>query len=163
MILIGLGSNIDGPWGPPSNVLRRAIRCLDTAGCHLIRASSLVRTSPYGKIDQPDFLNAVVRITTRMTPEALLGYLQNIEKQAGRRRYEKWGPRSLDLDLLDFNGLVRDAPPPVLPHPGIPHRPFVLRPIAEIAPRWRHPVLGKTAAQLLEPLQAQAEGRLLDN
>jgi 2-amino-4-hydroxy-6-hydroxymethyldihydropteridine diphosphokinase len=162
MILIGLGSNMDGPWGQPSTTLRRAIGCLDAAGCRLIRASVFVRTSPYGKTDQPDFLNAVARVATRMTPESLLDYLQSIERQAGRRQGERWGPRSLDLDILDFNGIVREAPPPVLPHPGIPHRPFVLRPIMEIAPRWRHPVLGMTAAQMLEPLQAQAEGRVLD-
>ena len=154
---------MDGPWGPPSTVLRRAIRSLDTVGCHLISASSLVRTSPYGKTDQPNFLNAVARIATRMTPEALLDYLQSMEKQAGRSRSERWGPRSLDLDILDFNGIVRDAPSPVLPHPGIPDRPFVLRPIVEIAPRWRHPVLGKTAAQMLERLHAQSEGRILDH
>jgi 2-amino-4-hydroxy-6-hydroxymethyldihydropteridine diphosphokinase len=153
---------MDGPWGQPSTTLRRAIGCLDAAGCRLIRASVFARTSPYGKTDQPDFLNAVARVATRMTPEALLNYLQSIERQAGRRQGERWGPRSLDLDILDFNGIVREAPPPVLPHPGIRHRPFVLRPIMEIAPRWRHPVLGKTAAQMLEPLQAQAEGRVLD-
>ena len=125
-------------------------------------ASAFVRTSAYGKTDQPDFLNAVARIATRKTPEALLDYLQSIEKQAGRRRGERWAPRSLDLDILDFNGIVRESPPPVLPHPGIPHRPFVLRPIMEIAPRWRHPILGKTAAQMLKPLRAQMEGRVLD-
>jgi 2-amino-4-hydroxy-6-hydroxymethyldihydropteridine diphosphokinase len=162
MILIGLGSNLDGLWGPPSSILRRAIGCLDSFGCRLISASAFVRTSPYGKTDQPDFLNAVAWITTRKTPEALLDYLQSIERQAGRRHAERWGPRPLDLDILDFNGIVRDTPPPVLPHPGIPHRPFVLRPIAEIAPRWRHPILGRTAEQMLEPLKAQTEGRILD-
>jgi 2-amino-4-hydroxy-6-hydroxymethyldihydropteridine diphosphokinase len=131
-------------------------------GCRLIGASAFVRTSPYGKTDQPDFLNAVARIATRKTPEALLDYLQSIEKRAGRRHAERWGPRVLDLDILDFNGIVRQTPPPVLPHPGIPYRPFVLRPIMEIAPRWRHPILGTTAAQMLQPLQAQTEGRVLD-
>jgi 2-amino-4-hydroxy-6-hydroxymethyldihydropteridine diphosphokinase len=162
MILIGLGSNLNGPWGPPSSILRRAIGCLDAMGCRLIGASAFVRTSPYGKTDQPDFLNAVARIATRKTPEALLDYLQSIEKRAGRRHAERWGPRVLDLDILDFNGIVRQTPPPVLPHPGIPYRPFVLRPIMEIAPRWRHPILGTTAAQMLQPLQAQTEGRVLD-
>ncbi|HKG75030.1 MAG TPA: 2-amino-4-hydroxy-6-hydroxymethyldihydropteridine diphosphokinase [Aestuariivirgaceae bacterium] len=162
MILIGLGSNLDGAWGPPSSMLRRAIGYLNASGCRLVSASAFVRTSAYGKTDQPDFLNAVARIATRKTPEALLDYLQSIEKEAGRRRGERWSPRSLDLDILDFNGIVRETPPPVLPHPGIPHRPFVLRPIMEIAPHWRHPTLGKTAAQMLEPLQAQTEGRVLD-
>ena len=153
---------MDGPWGPPSTILRRVVGCLDAAGCRLIAASAFVPTSPYGKTDQPDFLNAAARIATRLTPEALLDYLQSMERQAGRRRGERWGPRPLDLDILDFNGIVRETPPPVLPHPGIPHRQFVLRPIMEIAPRWRHPILGRTAGQMLEPLQAQAEGRVLD-
>jgi 2-amino-4-hydroxy-6-hydroxymethyldihydropteridine diphosphokinase len=95
-----------------------------------------------------------------MTPEALLERLQRLERLAGRVHSEKWGPRPLDLDIIDFDGLIRQEPP-VLPHPGIPQRPFVLAPITEIAPRWRHPILRKTAAQMLEQLKGQSEGAIL--
>jgi 2-amino-4-hydroxy-6-hydroxymethyldihydropteridine diphosphokinase len=152
MILIALGSNIDGPWGPPRSTLRKAIRLLGTGGCRVIKASSLIRTSPFGNTAQPDFVNAVVKLATRMAPEALLAHLQQMERTAGRVRREKWGPRTLDLDILDYHGLIRGEPPPVLPHPGIQERSFVLVPIAEIAPRWRHPVLRKTAKELLAEL-----------
>lgn len=96
-----------------------------------------------------------------MTPETLLERLQQIESLAGRVAGEKWGPRALDLDIIDYSGVIRKRPPPVLPHAGIPQRPFVLAPIAEIAPRWRHPILDKTAAQLLKELRGQSEGAIL--
>jgi 2-amino-4-hydroxy-6-hydroxymethyldihydropteridine diphosphokinase len=160
MILIALGSNISGLWGSPRSAIRKAIRYLDSQGCRLIRASSLYETSPLGKTDQPNFINAVARIETAMTPEILLERLQQIESLAGRVAGEKWGPRVLDLDIIDYNGAIRKRPP-VLPHAGIPQRPFVLAPIAEIAPRWRHPILDKTAAQLLKELRGQSEGAIL--
>jgi 2-amino-4-hydroxy-6-hydroxymethyldihydropteridine diphosphokinase len=153
MILIALGSNIDGPWGTPRSTLRKAISRLESRGCRVIKASSLIRTPPFGNTAQPDFVNAVVRLKTRMSPEALLEHLQQMERMAGRVRREKWGPRTLDLDILDYEGIIRGEPPPVLPHPGIPERSFVLVPIAEIAPRWRHPVLRKTAKELLRQLE----------
>jgi 2-amino-4-hydroxy-6-hydroxymethyldihydropteridine diphosphokinase len=127
----------------------------------LVKASSLYETSPLGKTDQPNFINAVARIETAMTPEALLGHLQQMELLAGRVRGERWGPRALDLDIADYDGAIRKRPPPVLPHPAIAQRPFVLAPIAEIAPRWRHPILRKTAAQLLKELRGQSEGAIL--
>jgi len=161
MILIALGSNVSSLWGPPRSTLERTIGSLDSGGCRLIKASSLFETAPFGKTDQPNFVNAVVRIACEMTPEALLEQLQRLERLAGRVHSEKWGPRPLDLDIIDFDGLIRQEPPPVLPHPGIPQRPFVLAPIAEVAPRWRHPILRKTAAQMLEQLKGQSEGAIL--
>jgi 2-amino-4-hydroxy-6-hydroxymethyldihydropteridine diphosphokinase len=161
MILIALGSNVPGPWGSSSATVRKAIRCLDTGGCRLVKFSSLLVSAPLGKTNQPNFVNAAARIATGMSPEALLAHLQRLEALAGREPGERWGPRVLDLDLIDFNGLIRDAPPPMLPHPGIQDRAFVLAPIAEIAPRWRHPVLGQTAAELLKRLEGQAEGAVI--
>jgi 2-amino-4-hydroxy-6-hydroxymethyldihydropteridine diphosphokinase len=161
MKLIALGSNVSGSWGPPRTTLERAISSFDSGGCRLIRASSLFETAPFGKTDQPNFVNAVVRVACETTPEALLERLQRLERLAGRVHSEKWGPRPLDLDIIDFDGLIREEPPPVLPHPGIPQRPFVLAPIAEIAPRWRHPTLGRTAAQMLARLKGQSEGAIL--
>jgi 2-amino-4-hydroxy-6-hydroxymethyldihydropteridine diphosphokinase len=108
-------------------------------------------------------VNAVAMIDTHLPPAALLARLHAIERAAGRRRAIKWGPRTLDLDLLDYHGLVRGwqrSPAvtggPILPHPGIADRIFVLSPLAEIAPAWRHPQLHVTAAQLLRRIQRRA-------
>ena len=156
MILIGIGSNIEGPWGSPRETVERAITALDEPPLRLRKASRLIVTAPYGRTDQPDFVNAVAEVETDLEPPALLERLHAIERDAGRQRTVRWGPRTLDLDLLDYNGLVipgevpdADAETLVLPHPGIPDRHFVLGPIAEIAPDWRHPVLGETADTLL--------------
>ena len=160
MILIGIGSNVEGPWGPPDDTVRGALSELDEAPLRLLKASRAIVTAPYGRTDQPDFVNAVAEIETDLEPQALLEHLHAIERRAGRRRTLHWGPRTLDLDLLDYHGLVvsglagrKGEPPLVLPHPGIPARDFVLRPIAEIAPHWRHPVLGETAPDLLKRLE----------
>jgi 2-amino-4-hydroxy-6-hydroxymethyldihydropteridine diphosphokinase len=160
MILIGIGSNVEGPWGPPRETVRRALAALDEAPLRLLKASRAIVTAPFGRTDQPDFVNAVAEIETDLEPRALLERLHAIERRAGRRRTLHWGPRTLDLDLLDHHGVVLSGlagragePPLVLPHPGIPERSFVLRPIAEIAPHWRHPVLGETASDLLKRLE----------
>jgi len=161
MIIIALGSNIGGSWGSPAETIRKALACLDREGCRLVRVSSLAETSPFGRTDQPNFVNAVARIDTAMGPEALLEHLHSIESRAGRRRGEKWGPRVLDLDLIDYHGLIRAHPPPILPHPGIAERAFVLAPLAEIAPEWRHPVLQQSAAELLDGLRGKSQGAIL--
>ena len=158
MILIGIGSNVSRPWGPPAAAVERALAALDEAPLRLLKASRPIVTAPFGRIDQPDFVNAVAEVETSLEPPALLAHLHAIERRAGRRRTLRWGPRTLDLDLLDYNGLVVAEQPgrndsPVLPHPGIPERSFVLGPIAEIAPHWRHPVLDETAATLLARLE----------
>jgi 2-amino-4-hydroxy-6-hydroxymethyldihydropteridine diphosphokinase len=152
MILIGIGSNVSGPWGPPAPTVERALAALDEAPLRLLKASRAIVTAPYGRTDQPDFVNAVAEIATGLEPSALLAHLHAIERRAGRRRTLRWGPRTLDLDLLDYHGLV-NTDIPVLPHPGIPERSFVLAPIAEIAPHWRHPVLDETAATLLARIE----------
>jgi len=161
MILIALGSNSNGPWGTPRQAVEEALRRLDGGGIRLKAASELLVTAPFGVTDQPDFVNAVAEVATALPPEQLLARLHDIERDAGRERTLRWGPRTLDLDLLDHDGLVRSAPPPVLPHPGIAERIFVLAPIAAIAPHWRHPVTGLSAAAMLEKLDQQGEGRLL--
>ncbi|MBM3520243.1 MAG: 2-amino-4-hydroxy-6-hydroxymethyldihydropteridine diphosphokinase [Alphaproteobacteria bacterium] len=159
MILVALGSNRTGPWGNPRQTVLRALAHLDRGGLRLVAASRLMVTEPFGLANQPPFVNAVARILTHLPPEALLRRLHTIERLAGRQRRLRWGPRTLDLDLLDYNGLRRPGPvAPVLPHPGIAERIFVLKPIAEMAPRWRHPQLQRTAAELLRRLDPAGEG-----
>jgi 2-amino-4-hydroxy-6-hydroxymethyldihydropteridine diphosphokinase len=162
MILVALGSNRPGPWGSPEDTVRTALARLDGGGIRLKRASRLIISAPFGITDQPPFVNAVAEVETALTPEALLTRLHLIERMAGRRRTLRWGPRTLDLDLLDYNGLVRPPPArPVLPHPGIPDRIFVLAPLAEIAPRWRHPVSRLPVTHMLRRLDPAGEGGLL--
>ena len=163
MILIAIGSNLEGPWGLPLEAVQRAFDALDEPPLRLLRASRPIVTAPYGRTDQPDFVNAVAEIGTDLKPQALLQRLHAIERSAGRKRTLHWGPRTLDLDLIDYHGLVITADGAtgsgrrlVLPHPGIADRTFVLQPIAEIAPDWCHPILGKTALSLLKRLEDTA-------
>ena len=149
MILVGLGGNVGGPWGSPRQTLGEALRRLDRHGIRVERSSALIETAPLGAIAQPNFLNGAARVSTRMTPQELLARLREIERAAGRLPGRRWGPRPLDLDLLDYHGLRLAGGGLILPHPEVANRPFVLVPIAEIAPRWRHPVSGETAARLL--------------
>jgi 2-amino-4-hydroxy-6-hydroxymethyldihydropteridine diphosphokinase len=168
MILIGLGSNVAGPWGPPHEAVERALAALNEAPLKLVRASTLIDTTPFGKQDQPSYVNAVARIETRLKPLELLSALRTIERDAGRERRERWGERTLDLDILDYHGEVRskDAVQStdadlVLPHPSMHEREFVLAPIAEIAPRWKHPVRGLTARKMLKSLDTDQGGRVI--
>ena len=162
MILIALGSNVNGPWGTPRQTVEKALMKLDEGPCSLVRASDLIETEPFGMTDQPAFFNAVAEITTSLPAEQLMAHLHNLELAADRRRSIRWGPRTLDLDLIDYDGEIRDGTgmasghqgPLVLPHPGIAERLFVLEPIAQIAPHWRHPVSGLTAGQMIKALDA---------
>lgn len=159
MILIALGSNKAGPWGSPRQTVERALAELDRDGLKLEGASRLIVSAPFGRLDQPPFINAVASVATHLPPEALMGKLHRIERSAGRRREVRWGPRTLDLDLLDYHGLVQQDPAgPILPHSGIAERIFVLKPLAELAPSWIHPVLRESAATLLGKLDARGEG-----
>ena len=158
MILIALGSNINGLWGSPHQAVMRALVELNQFPLRLRKSSSLIITKPYGVLNQPDFVNAVALIETALSPEALMAKLHSIERAAGRRRMKRWGPRCLDLDLLDYHGLTRSGArntlkPLRLPHPGIPERRFVLAPILEVAPTWRDPINHQTASDMLKKLR----------
>ena len=160
MKLVAIGSNISGPWGRPEQAVARALTMLDCCGLKLVAASRLMRTTPFGNPNQPDFVNAVARIETHLPPLALLQKLHAIEKAAGRSRAVRWGPRSLDLDIIDYDGLVWPGPGKlILPHPGIAGRIFVLKPIAELGAKWRHPVNHRTAADMLRKFKGFAQGR----
>lgn len=155
MILIALGANLPSPAGPPEETLRAALPHLERDGVKLVRVSSFYRTQAWPDSRDPQFVNAAAQLATALAPAALLARLHAIEAAFGRSRSVKNAPRTLDLDLLDYDGRVETGPP-VLPHPAIAARDFVLRPLAEIAPDWRHPVMGLTGGELLSRLAAGA-------
>ncbi len=137
---IGLGSNLSRPRRQVSQALTELG---GIGGCRLLAASSLYLSRPMGPPDQPEYINAVAELDSTLSPLALLAELQAIERSHGRvREGERWGPRTLDLDLLLYGDLVMESEALVLPHPGIGEREFVLHPLAEIAPGLVVPGLG---------------------
>lgn len=116
------------------------------------QASAIYETQPWGYLDQPVFLNQVLRARTELSPLRVLNYLKRIEQQMGRQENFRYGPRLIDLDILAYDQLVMQTSRLALPHPRLAERAFMLIPLAEVAPEWVHPVLGKTAAQLAAAL-----------
>ena len=151
MILIGLGANLPSPAGPPQQTLEAALAALAEAGIALERRSAWYRSAPLPAGDQPWYVNGVVSVATRLAPVELLGLLHRVEARFGRMRRERNEPRVLDLDLLDHDGVLRQETP-VLPHPRLHERAFVLLPLADIAPDWRHPANGASLATLIAAL-----------
>lgn len=150
MILIGLGANLPSVAGPPQATLEAALTTLAEAGVEVIRRSRFYRSAPVPPADQPWFVNAVVAVATMLTPEMLLALLHRIEVRFGRKRLYPNAARTLDLDLLAYDDLLRDRPEgPILPHPRLYERAFVLLPLVEVAPGWRHPRLGCTVEALI--------------
>jgi 2-amino-4-hydroxy-6-hydroxymethyldihydropteridine diphosphokinase len=153
VILVGLGANLRMADGTPPavTVLRAAAELADLPGMRGAALSRLWDSAPVPPSDQPRYVNAVLRLEGRAEPEALLSALQALESRFGRVRSAPNAARTLDLDLLDLDGLVRDQPP-VLPHPRMHLRAFVLAPLAEVAPGWRHPASGLSVEALLAAL-----------
>lgn len=148
-VLLGLGANV----GDPLAQLARAVELL---GAHVeVQAvSSVYRTEPVGHADQPDFLNLVVAGRTGLAPAELLKAAQSVEAALGRRRSFRNAPRIIDVDLLAYGDRVMRTLALTLPHPRLHLRGFVLHPLAEVAPAWRHPVLRRTARELLSAATA---------
>ncbi|MFC1517054.1 2-amino-4-hydroxy-6-hydroxymethyldihydropteridine diphosphokinase [Candidatus Margulisiibacteriota bacterium] len=147
---IGLGSNMTDR----KNNLLSAIALLEKdPDLQLLEKSSLLETTPEGKTDQADFLNMVIKIKTSHSPQALLSSLLAIEQELGRVRKEKWGPRTIDLDILLFDDKIISTQELTIPHPFLAKRKFILRSLVELCPNRQHPVLKKTMLELNQELE----------
>ena len=158
---VALGSNLASSFGSPQETLRRAIHALaSTPGIRVLARSIWHRTAPVGNRDQPDFVNGACVLETTLSPEDLLEHLLAIEVRFGRdrRTSQRWGPRTLDLDLILYGTRVVHCPYLVVPHPRMHERAFVLEPLAEIAPSAEIPTLGVTVAEALAALAARQAG-----
>ena len=142
---IALGSNL----GNSLDTLDSSLNVLNSnPGINLLAVSSWYKTKPVGGSPQPDYLNGCAILNVQQTPEELLTLLQATELQFGRVRNERWGARTLDLDILLYEDLILDTPNLTIPHPRMTERAFVLVPLAEIAANWKEPKSGKAIAQL---------------
>ena len=144
-IYLGLGSNLDDRLAN----LRAAVKRLPPQ-VTLLGESAVYETPAWGVEDQPGFLNMVVRGETELAPAALRDHVKRIEGEVGRTPTYRWGPRIIDIDILLYDDLIMDSPSLVIPHPQMHKRPFVLVPLAAIAPDVVHPALGIPIRQLLE-------------
>jgi 2-amino-4-hydroxy-6-hydroxymethyldihydropteridine diphosphokinase len=172
MIIIALGSNLNGVFGTPHQSICRAINQLAASGIEIKSASRLYRTRAHGRTPQPDFLNAIATAHTALPAHALLEILKRIEAQAGRceaKDSQQWIARPLDLDIVSYKDLVCnwkmqkpiEGKRVVLPHPRAHERAFVLQPLSDVAPFWHHPVFGLTASQFLQRPAVRQTGKIL--
>ncbi len=147
---IALGSNM----GDKRAYLELGVEGLRrTKGCQISAVSDYLATEPYGVTDQDEFLNGAMKIRTLLTPFELLKRLHEIEQEAGRERIIRWGPRTLDLDILLYDDLILDDEELHIPHIEMYKRDFVLKPLCQIAPYVRHPIYNRTVQELLEALE----------
>lgn len=147
IVYLSLGSNL----GDRAAILQSAVaRLASLPNSSVSAVSSIIETAPWGLLEQPAFLNMALALETSLTPEQLLAELQQIEHEFGRQRHEHWGPRTLDIDMLYYQGEIRDTSTLHLPHPYLTERRFVLQPLAEIAPGLQ--IQGKSVRQWLAEL-----------
>lgn len=147
---IAFGSNM----GDREQYINTAIvRLNNSKGCVVKKISDVISTKPYGMVEQDDFLNGVLCLQTYLSPNKLLKLLNQIEQEANRVREVHWGPRTLDLDIILYDNEIVDTEDLHIPHIDMQNRDFVLQPLVQIAPFVRHPILNKTACQLLHELK----------
>lgn len=157
-VFIAIGSNLSNR----EKNIEQAKILMEKNGIKIVRASSIIETEPYGLKEQPSFLNCVVECETALIPEELLKVLQSIEKDLGRIRKVKWGPRTIDLDIIFYGKMVINKSGLIIPHPDMQNRIFVLKPICEIAPYFVHPILRKTMRSILRKLEEKNENSNLE-
>ena len=146
---VAVGSNL----GNREEYIRNGIKCLKRhPDCVVEQESRLLATKPYGGVEQPDFLNGMLLVKTLLSPVELLSLLHQAEQEANRERKLHWGPRTLDLDIIFYDDWVVDEEELQIPHADMQNREFVLKPLAELAPYYRHPLTKKTVRQMLEEL-----------
>ena len=147
---IALGSNM----GDKKKYIENAVEELKNEKlCRVMKVSKLIGTEPYGVTDQDEFLNGALKMETLLTPHELLELLHRIEQEAGRKRIRRWGPRTLDLDIIFYGDQIIEEDDLCIPHIDMQNREFVLRPMCEIAPHKRHPVLKETMTEMLVKLK----------
>lgn len=177
MILLSLGANLTGPWGDPQRTVNIALERLEYQDVHVISGSRLYATSAVGPGAQPDYVNAVIAVSSHRPPRALVAVLQAVEREAGRVRRRRWGARSLDLDLVAYHDVVlgwpggrnpaedlrpaQALPALAVPHPRLSERPFVIRPLLDVAPFWHHPVTRQSVSDLWQRLKRSRDGQIL--
>lgn len=150
-VVIALGSNM----GDRESYLSGAVEKLNAVrGCRVKKVSDFIETPPYGVTDQADFLNGCLEMETLMYPHELLDELHRIEKEAGRERIIRWGPRTLDLDIIFYDDMILQDDDLCIPHVEMHKREFVLKPLCGIAPYKRHPVTGKTVKEMLDEVNS---------
>jgi 2-amino-4-hydroxy-6-hydroxymethyldihydropteridine diphosphokinase len=164
MIFIGIGSNLPSRAGPPRATAEAAVEAMARARLGVKRRSRWYESAPVPISDQPWFVNGVVEVETDLPPAALLAVLHRIEAAFGRTRTAANAARTLDLDLLDYHGRTNDGEDGViLPHPRLHERAFVLLPLEELAPGWRHPRTGRPIAALIAALPPDTVARPITN
>lgn len=154
-VYIALGSNLGDK---EANLCLGVEGLRSTRGCRVEAVSDFLVTAPYGGVEQDDFLNGAMKIRTLLTPHELLERLHEIEQEAKRERVVRWGPRTLDLDILLYDDLILDEEELHIPHIEMCKRDFMLKPLCQIAPYARHPVYNRTAAELLADLERLKTG-----
>lgn len=147
---VAIGSNL----GDKKKYLDESVKALEeTTGCNVIACADYIETEPYGYTEQDTFLNGCLEVRTLLTPEELLDRLHEIEQDANRTREIHWGPRTLDMDIIFYDDEIISQPDLIVPHVDMANRDFVLKPLAQIAPYKRHPVLKKTVLEMLKEHQ----------
>ncbi len=173
-VFIGLGANIPSIYGTPLQTADWAVTALNMENIQVVTVSSWYGTRAMGQEGQRDYINGVILLETSLSPQSLLRVLQKIEQKSGRQRGKVWGERSLDLDIISYGNVViawqkpwifspYNRKPLILPHPEAHKRPFVMKPLQDIAPSWKHPVYGLSARHIWQGLKREKEGRILQN